>query len=155
MSFVIGTADLAAHFHVTALRFFKQNKLFGNLTPDKQFTFIQAHQLVVALVDDILNSRLQWAASTEQFEDLLDVMFPSLSLKRKTLLASKFTHDVIHDIEARISSQVYHDIPADTWDIWSVKKLGHDLFLIKGQDYRVYDWERRMASGEWKDEKTS
>jgi hypothetical protein len=37
----------------------------------------------------------------------------------------------------------------DRWTMHFLKTVGTDLHIQKSEDYRVFDWTRRIDSGEW------
>ena len=43
-------------------------------------------------------------------------------------------------------------IPWQTYDLWIATRWGRDLIITNSGDFRVLDWERRMAAGEFKEE---
>jgi hypothetical protein len=56
---------------------------------------------------------------------------------------------VLEPMTLRISRWVANAIPERTWDMWIIRPLGQDLVLEKGEDFRVWDWTRRMENKEW------
>jgi len=56
---------------------------------------------------------------------------------------------VLDDMDLAIEDIINRHVGVDTWVVWSIVDIGRDKMLVEGEDYRVTDWKRRMASGEW------
>lgn len=41
-------------------------------------------------------------------------------------------------------------IADDGWLMHLIQRVGYDILIQKSTDFRIYDWEQRMKSGEWK-----
>lgn len=54
------------------------------------------------------------------------------------------------DLLLDIRMQVVNFVGADRWVMHFYGFHGRDFVVEKTVDFRVYDWERRMLSGEWK-----
>jgi hypothetical protein len=46
-------------------------------------------------------------------------------------------------------NEVIGDDEHSGWMIWYVRKIGQDVALEKGIDYRIHDWEERMQTRNW------
>ncbi len=57
---------------------------------------------------------------------------------------------VIADVEEILHNTLKAYIPNKTWTVWFHRCIGETVVLEPGDDFRVIDWERRMASGEWR-----
>ncbi len=57
--------------------------------------------------------------------------------------------EIIDELDVRISDMVANITGVESWIVWHVIKSGKDLILEKGEDFRITDWKRRMANGEW------
>jgi hypothetical protein len=59
----------------------------------------------------------------------------------------------VADMAIDLRTDLVNFIGKDKWAMYHVRPLGHTgLIIERGQDFRIMDWERRMASGEWKNE---
>lgn len=59
----------------------------------------------------------------------------------------------IADMAIDLRTDLVNFIGKDKWAMYHVRPLGHTgLIIERGEDFRIMDWERRMASGEWKNE---
>jgi hypothetical protein len=148
MTVILDTADLADNFLVTVERFeqkrFKQ--IVSKLTKEQAFTIIQA------FVDDALNQRMRWAKNSTHAENAIEAAIAWTDNRQARKQRNEFYIDIVDAYELTIHSRLDPFMPKHTWDIWSTRLIGNDIVLMKGVDYRIYDWERRIASGEWQDE---
>lgn len=67
-------------------------------------------------------------ASEDQVSNLLDAI-------------QEFTYDTETVIVKKVKN--------DPWAKFDIELRGLDIWITRGMDYRAWDWERRMASGEW------
>lgn len=58
------------------------------------------------------------------------------------LLSESFYTDLVDDLWLLVQDQILQAVPQASWNIWNVKRLGRDLYIESGIDYRIYDWER-------------
>lgn len=155
MSAIIDLPELSADLFLSAQAFF-DNASFVN-----KFTKEQAEDIIVCYIDDGINEQLRWARRSENADAALVKYFPWFNLvgdnkngdgvvNPNVEFSNHFYVDVLDRIEMRIHDLITQVIPDRTWDIWSMKRVGRTLYLVKGSDYRVMDWERRMKSGEWR-----
>lgn len=206
-------------------------------------------KLVMAYIDDHLNTVLNWATSTNQFNALLEEMFPGYGIDNKPLVSSNtlrenymrrltqkqkeyatlhrqygamffleisgnlehhktdrqrrlawaiaknrmsscvnqiaclnqllsnmasktdvvdvaalesitenFYTDVLSPVQENIHQWIEAMLGEDNdaaWKIWHTRTMGTDILMESGIDYRIYDWERRTQSGEWKHNEAS
>lgn len=119
-------------------------------------TFEQMSELVYALIDDHLNEAMIWAKTSITYADaLFDKHLPWFNAYKTNPMFQDihdlYVTEILDHVEVRIHEVMDTFLPDRTWDVWYMTKFGKDLMIVRGQDYRVLDWERRMASGQWKD----
>ena len=109
---------------------------------------ISVADLLVALYLDQLHGYCKWTpqSGTEYY---YETEMPKL-VKGWNDLSSKqqkvFFSDVIQPAYEEVHDWVMNfDDGQASWHIWYVRRLGLDVILEKGPDYRILDWERRMA----------
>lgn len=130
----------------------------------------QWRQYLERVIDDLLNRSLRWAKPSSHAKQLLSELLPLYSpLEDKPRLhkvrrdkidvnSDRLATDVLYPIELKVSrwiNDALGDEVENLWRIWSVSKIGTDLVIERGMDYRVYAWERRLKGGEFEREETS
>lgn len=118
-----------------------------------------ALEICTAMADDLVNNRMQWCRQKDTFMDLIEHHLEWFKFdcddrrsKKTRAISDLFYTSVIDHVWLTIDSMIGDTVGSETWTIWHIRKIGSDLLLEKGEDYRVVDWERRMASGEWSNE---
>ena len=148
MTYIFPALDLATDLHEWSKEFCEPRKLH---VPSQE----ECVDIVVALVDDTITERMKWCDGENKFDDELEKKYPwykSVSGEESDHNSSDFYYYVLDHIFLKVQSIVSELIPKQTWVVWYISKRGRDVFIEAGEDYRVLDWERRMASGEWKND---
>lgn len=111
----------------------------------------EAIRLVTVLIDDSLNKRMRWTKykHLEQFEKYVEELFPEWDHLLNDTECEYVYRSMIDPMEIYLLNVLDNVVGSDTWKIWYLQKLGKDLALIEGPDYRIVDWTNRMESGEW------
>lgn len=117
------------------------------------------HQLVLDIINDSLNYKLKWAPKTDLTEIRLSEILPLYTMKLAESQSEDRLHasetlweEVIDPVYLKLTGWVDETVGSskeDMWRIWYIKAFEDRIILEKGLDYRVYDWEQRMKSGEW------
>lgn len=131
----------------------------------KELTIDQYVDIIQGIVDDHINSLTCWCSDSDSSLKLLGEIFDwfepeaiklqseesEISPQRYKLMvvSNMYYIQVIDLIIVRFSEIVDEFIPSDNWNVWHMRRLGDDLLVEKGEDYRIIDWTRRMESGEW------
>lgn len=107
--------------------------------------------LAVAIYRDLLRSTSQWAqcagtteCTDEQIHRLVKDWGRNVGLKQEALFWDAVVKDLWESIHDWV---VAFDSNEPGWFVWYVKRLGLDIVVEKGPDYRILDWERRMRAG--------
>lgn len=106
-------------------------------------------ELVYTLVDDELNQRMRWTSRGYHAQTVLDKRFPDFIFRLDEERRDAFECDVIEPVRSTLLGALDVVIPSTTWDIWYTKRLGRDIVLEKGEDYRIMDWTKRYRKGEF------
>ena len=81
------------------------------------------------------------------------ITFKETFLGRDELNKVRFTglyyDNVVSFVEEILHNTLKNYIPNPTWIVWFQRCLGDVVILEPGEDYRILDWERRMADGVW------
>lgn len=56
------------------------------------------------------------------------------------VLSNEYNTTVVEDIWYLLCQQISEIIPEKTWKVWTLCRLGRDLYLKEGEDYRIIDW---------------
>lgn len=109
--------------------------------------------LAVAMFSDILEGMSAWvtiagcqqdSATEKQWAKMVMGWNENIDGRTRQSLFTRVEEDmfdVIHDWV------VSFDNVTPSWNVWYVRRMGHDVVVEKGQDYRILDWTRRMEAG--------
>lgn len=96
----------------------------------------------INMMDESLHCHLDWWLSGMQFSATTD----------QSTICQKFFCDIIDPLFCHMSGIIDQYVgPENTdsmWMVWYTRRLGNDLVLEKGPDYRVVEFERCVLSGE-------
>lgn len=156
MSTIINASEYAHQLMVATNKFLRENK-----KAKKEISEEQAAEIIAAIVDDAISDRMRWCRKSHYTANALERHLPWFNLltyhrtpngieQVECPFSNDYYVDVLDKVECRVMDMVFEIIPDMTWDVWSMRMLGKDIAIMKGPDYRVLDWERRIASGEWK-----
>lgn len=113
-----------------------------------------ANRIVLQIVNDVLNKQLIWSKASEGLGDVLAEIFPFWENRydeRQTPLMATFQMQVIGPLYSMINGFIYDTLPHQTWDVWYTNRMGLDVVLEQGEDYRIISWHRHIESGDWVD----
>lgn len=57
----------------------------------------------------------------------------------------------MEDVLQPLLERITEFMNGQTYEMHMVVRVGMDIVVEKSTDFRIYDWERRMKSGEWKE----
>ena len=122
-------------------------------------TLEQSIQIIQKGLDESMNNRLRWASKQELVFPYLneclswwDVNLLAINGEEGSheMFCQDFYSEILDPHLMRIDNFLDQYIGHSTWLVWYMRDIGGDIVLEQGTDYRILDWERRMASGEWK-----
>lgn len=114
-------------------------------------------RILAALYQDTLENYAHWSPSQGSDANYSRLMFEYIphwgQISDKA--QNQLFHEVFQPALDEVVSWVYQlDSDEDRWRIWYVKRLGSDILIEKGPDFRIVDWERRIELGaEYLDQK--
>ena len=144
MSVIISLAELANKFMLATNAFIKRVCDGPVLTRD------QCLNIVYLMLDDTVNSQMYWAKDRRQYETALEKAIPWLRLRIGDRCSDDYLCSVFDEIEVAVNVLVERVIPTRTLMYSITRRVGSDVLLVCGKDYRIMDWERRTRSGEWR-----
>ncbi len=144
MSVIISLAELANKFMVITNNFIKR------VCDGPLVTKEQALDVVYLMFDDTVNTQLRWSRAHSRYEAAMERLLPWLRLNRPNTISDDYLCSEYDSIEVAINDLVERIIPNRTWQCWATRRIGSDVVLVCGEDYRIMDWERRMRKGEWR-----
>lgn len=107
--------------------------------------------LIVAMYLDMLADASMWARltasadhTTTQWNKMVDGFDEKVPRTLQNLLFRDVTQEAYEDVHDWLNE---FDTEHQSWNVWYVRRIGLDIMLEKGEDYRVLDWERRMQQG--------
>lgn len=114
---------------------------------------ISIANLIVAMYVDMLHETSRWARIAGYEEE-------SATQKQWTHMVKDWNDRVDRKLEQTLYRQVIEPVFEEihnwvlnfdgsdpSWHVWYVRRMGLDIIIEKGQDYRVLDWTRRMEAG--------
>lgn len=112
---------------------------------------VSVAELVKALYLDLLHESSKWAQfsghvsyTDRQWKRMVHKWDENVDKKLETALFSEVIQEAYEDIHDWVLEL---DGAEPTWHVWYVRRMGLDIIVEKGPDYRVLDWERRMNAG--------
>ncbi len=146
---VMGILERAEHFALQP-----GNELFQKMLELKTpvgrlqgINRISVAELLTALYLDQLHNFCKWtpiAGSDQYYEDQIQTMVEGWT-GLATTQQQAFYREVLQPVYEEVHDWVARfDDSEDSWHIWYVRRLGLDVIIEKGPDYRIVDWERRM-----------
>lgn len=118
--------------------------------PSVALTDEMCFKIIEAILDDTINHRLKWVrGGTDKMDQRLREFFPYWEVKASENKHARILYDQYLDpLVTKIDLWVDTAIPCSTWDIIYTRRLGKDVIIERGIDYRIADWTRRFEEGE-------
>jgi hypothetical protein len=94
-----------------------------------------------AVIDNCLMRWAPWARTDHTERNIL-----------KHFRGNVTPQNVVDDLERFLNNTIHtlsHFVGDDVWNCYSVKLIGFDICVEKGQDYRVIEWYQKKLNGEW------
>lgn len=120
------------------------------------FNIPKSFLVVRAILSDALEQQLTWVQKggndCSNLEHVLthECHFNFTDIGPQTHKRHRdFMREVIAPLQTAVEDWVKKIIPERTWSVWTIRDLSFDLVLEQGKDFRILDWEKRMASGQW------
>ncbi|QVD49119.1 hypothetical protein LUCX_49 [Xanthomonas phage vB_XciM_LucasX] len=133
--------------HQLVRKMLDHRPLKGDTVQGINFKSVSA--LVYALYLDAIEQRSHWAAlagPSDAYERQMGKMIAGYSEAPMEFTARVFM-DVVDEAEISVEESMrLIEAGGKTWNVWYVRQLGPSIMLEKGPDYRILDWERRMAA---------
>lgn len=115
--------------------------------------------IIRAMIDDEINSRLFWANPTQHLDQSLEqnVTWWSGSHALQgddaaSEICQAYYCNVIDNTLIRIGALLTQLMGSpeseDMWHVWYTMPIANDLLIERGEDYRVVEFERQVLSGE-------
>lgn len=113
-------------------------------------TLEACYEIVQAIVDEQINGRMIWATLDQELIDKVIAKHLEHWDEPRYHGAVRHLYDnVVDPIYLQICEWISVVIPGKTWKVWYLRKVGRDLALEEGMDYRIMDWTRRKERGEF------
>lgn len=120
----------------------------------KSLTADEAVHFIRLSLDESLNQRMRWATNDEVSLPYLDSVldwWDSRQLNSNSAnVCQKVYCDIFDKYLVGLEQFLDHFVGRDSWIVWYTRDIGGDVVIEQGTDFRILDWERRMASGEWR-----
>jgi len=105
--------------------------------------------LIASIYLDMLHNFSKWnKGATEQYTQAQWMRmvegWESIPTKIENELFNKVIRDAYEEIHDTLN---WMDSECDGWSIWYVRRSGYDVVIVRGEDFRIADWERRMQAG--------
>lgn len=112
-------------------------------------TDAQLYGVLVAILNETLNSRLAWPAPTNEVTTALASFVDEYSEDENDQASSSYFNNVIIDLPdyCQMKEFICTLVPANSWDVWLLRRVGGVVYLEKGQDFRILEFERLVEAG--------
>jgi hypothetical protein len=130
------------------------------LDVEKTATFAEKYSdaYVIKKVDDVLNSMLEWAkTSDEAYSFLLDRFGEHFGYPRINSTDRRDSHefyDILTQTVDPIDILLYQKVESvvgssenERWAVWYIRRFGTDLFFENSGDYRINTFKRMLKAG--------
>jgi hypothetical protein len=118
----IGVSDESGAVDLTGLDHLISNKLFN-----AEVEYVKA-----------LTRLFDWFIVDAVEDDLCDP-----TTLKEVLLTNQYDSTIIDSLWLAIQELVDSVLPEKTWKVWDIHRLGRDLYMKEGEDYRIMDWMKR------------
>lgn len=104
-------------------------------------------ELIAAIYLDMLHNFTKW--NTDPPEMYTQAQWARM-VEGWNEIPTKVENDLFNKV-IRPAYEEIHDLLSwfdegnDGWSIWYVRRDGYDVLVVRGEDFRILDWERRMA----------
>lgn len=112
-------------------------------------------EIVAQIFTDFLIAHSRWQAGNVKAGTLIRELFPWYAprlaeVERAANTSFYFYETVIFPVLASVQEMMINTVGIyQSWDMWTVTQVGRTLVIERGIDYRIWDWERRNAAGEF------
>lgn len=151
MYFIFPSANLAKDLH---------DKTNIEIEPYqlRQLSFKGALEIVNAIVEEELTSKLNWTYRKRVTENVIgkhldwwvDTNQPIMRKEQNAHFSDYFFNLIIDPLFDRISMMLLESLGVEgknLWCLWHTHPLNNDLVIERGEDYRLVDYERRVLEG--------
>lgn len=167
MNYVLHVGDLKAElYHGMVARIESDFPLYASYithaqTPDKGINYASVMALLDAMAIDYFNHNARWMRTTndrtlsahEECEAQLMRMIPRwdnpgdpLEVRFQFEISSEVVDVVWEQIKLRLDMITEG---TSEWVVWYTRRVGSDLLIEKGEDFRILDWNRRIENQIW------
>lgn len=143
MNKLIPIGDIAQYFSQVCNVFFHQTK--SNYTIE----VTQCLRIIHAIFQDEITNRLLWCLPSSNVQHVLTQTLPWFDYDCNDAYSDYFYSKIIDSLIIHINEILDKFIPLKTWIMYECLQYGSEVIIVKGVDYRIYDWESRRAKGEF------
>jgi hypothetical protein len=143
------------------LRYYKEPTLMQQLYSDAPVASPNALKLATALLGERVYNKQEWCKGKANLLDDFFLIYNIVDEGREAPQRVAVEELIVNcDTPARGLTDVLNAwIGKDTWNIYTTRQVGYQVFITKHLDYRIYDWMRlqkegkvslpNQASGKW------
>lgn len=140
MNYILPASALAEDFYQRALDFTTRHQLDGaNVS--------QCLDMVEAAIYDSLSRRMVWCVPSNRLDDLLEKYFPWYAVNQSDDHSRDFYYFVVDHLILSVEELLADIVERKTWIIWYMRRLGDDVVIEKGEDFRIVEFERQVREG--------
>lgn len=140
MNYILPASTLAKDFYQWVLDFTTRRELDGA-------SVSQCLDVVEAAIDDSLNRRMLWCEPSSRIDDLLEKYFPWYAGDQSDDHSRDFYYFVVDHLILAVDELLADIVERETWIIWYMRRLGDDVVIEKGEDFRIVEFERQVRAG--------
>lgn len=143
MNKLIPIGDIAHYFSQVCNVFFHQTKSTYSIEVPQCLCIIHA------IFQDELTNRLLWCLPSSNLQKALALILPWFDYECNDAYSDYFYSKIIDSLIIHVNEILDTFIPLKTWLMYECHQYGSEIIIVKGCDYRIYDWESRRARGEF------
>lgn len=148
MNSVIHIGDTATSFYRFTKEYQERMKV-GN-----EITFTDCCMIIHSLIEAGIKDKLIWCKPAYEHEryGVLQAKLPWFSLTSEDSISDIYNAYILDTVELEVNALLDAVVPKRTWNMISSRLVRADVFIMEDIDFRIYDWTRRVQSGEikWK-----
>jgi hypothetical protein len=142
------------HYRHELLR--KSNTFLSTAGKATDLTENDCDSIIYSLVEEFIHRYEKWRVYTKSccYDEVVDKLLHdrfenTTDIDAFKTIRDEFYRTAIDPVWMTIRQILQPAFPEDTWNLWWIRRMNNSIILEQGIDYRIYDWERRMESGEW------
>lgn len=143
MNKLIDIYELATMFTNVSNSYFKQ------FNANIRIEVTDSAKIIGAMFNDEIGDRMIWCVCEKQLDKIVTQLLPWFDINCNDHFSDRYNNKILDTLFLHIHDIVNTFVPLRTWHMYECHVRNFDIMVIKGIDFRIYDWERRRYEGEF------